>query len=275
MVENRDILHYEIHGEGRPLLCIHGLGSSLYTWRELVTPGSPLLAGGCKVITPDLKGFGQSPKPMDTRYSTVDHTDLVHDFIQGQALTDLTLIGNSLGGAIALLLAIRLTEQDPTRLRALVLIDPGAYPDLLPGFVTFMKVPLLSTLAISLIPASLMARFLLRQCYYDRDKITTEQVAAYAAPIASLGGRHAILQTGRQIVPANYGDLAAKFKDIKVPTLIIWGAQDRVIPLEAGLRLRRTIVHAELLELDRCGHLPQEERPTDTIAALMRFLKTT
>jgi pimeloyl-ACP methyl ester carboxylesterase len=265
-------LNYESYGDGAPLLCIHGLGASLYTWREFVKSDSPLIRR-FRVITVDLKGFGKSPKPHDTRYSTLDHADLVYQFVRQHGLTNLTLVGNSLGGALSLLLAIRLTEEDPARLRALVLIDAGAYRDLLPGFVNVMKVPILSTLLVYLTPATLLARFVLRQCYYDRRKISDEQVEAWAAPIDSAGGRYAILQTGRQIVPPHFDELAAKFKDIKVPTLIIWGTQDRVISREAGLRLSRTIPNSILHEMDRCGHIPQEERPQETIALVNDFLK--
>ncbi len=99
-------LYHEIYGQGDPLLCIHGFGASLYSWRNFIEP----LAKDYQLILIDLKGCGKSPKPHDTKYSTQDHADLVYQFIVEHDLRNLTLIGNSFGGALSLLLSIMLAE---------------------------------------------------------------------------------------------------------------------------------------------------------------------
>ena len=114
-------LYKEVYGSGDPILCLHGLGASLFTWRHFIAPFSQ----NNKLITVDFRGCGKSPKPDDTHYSIEELADDIYNLIISENLTKLTLVGNSLGGAVALLVAVRLTEQDPTRLARLVLIDSG------------------------------------------------------------------------------------------------------------------------------------------------------
>src|SRR5712691_12643585 len=128
------ILYDEVHGQGKPLLCIHGLGASLYSWRESVKAGSPLTAK-YKVITIDLKGCGKSPKPYDNLYSSQDHADLLYKFIIDQDLRDLSLIGNSFGGGLSLLLTEMLMDRgELARLKSLILIDTATYKEYVPLF---------------------------------------------------------------------------------------------------------------------------------------------
>jgi pimeloyl-ACP methyl ester carboxylesterase len=269
-------MYSEFHGQehGNPLLCIHGFGASLYSWRNFVAAGSPLTAN-YRVITIDLKGAGKSPKVYGNDYSTQTHADLIYEFIHEHDLKNLTLIGNSFGGALALLVTLMLTDHDPTRLNSLVLIDAGSYVDLLPAYLKILSWPVIGALAAYLAPSKLAACGVLRKSYYDSKKITKEQIASYAAPLSLPGARHALLQTGAQIIPPNFPALAARYKDIKVPTLIIWGENDKVIDPEAARRLKKAIPHSEpLVWVPECGHVPQEERPEKTIPPIVTFLQT-
>jgi pimeloyl-ACP methyl ester carboxylesterase len=262
-------LNHKIYGTGNPVLCLHGFGASLYSWRNFVTP----LSQDYQLILIDLKGAGNSPKPPDSHYSTQDHADLIYKFILDHDLKNLTLVGNSFGGALSLLLSIMLLEKQPGRLRALIVIDPGAYKQYIPGYVKILGVPLLGAAAVYLIPARCMAKSILKLAYYDPKKITEEQIAAYAAPIALPGGKHALLETGKQIIPPNIDELTAKYKDISVPTLIIWGRQDKIISPDAGVLLDQAIPNSTLNWIDECGHVPQEERPEATVPLVLSFLQ--
>jgi pimeloyl-ACP methyl ester carboxylesterase len=111
------------------------------------------------------------------------------------------------------------------------------------------------------------------QAYYDFSKVTKDQIAAYAAPLSTPGARHALLETGKQIIPPNIDDLVTKYKEIKVPTLIIWGKQDKIISAKAGELLDQAIPNSTLKVIDQCGHAPQEEEPEQTIALVLEFLK--
>jgi len=261
-------LHYKTYGTGDPVLCLHGFGASLFSWRNFVTP----LSQNYQLILIDLKGSGNSPKPPDCKYSTQDHADLIYRFILDHDLKNLTLVGNSFGGALSLLLAIMLLEKEPGRLRALVLIDPGAYKQYIPFYLKLIGLPIIGAAAIYLTPARCMARSVLKLAYYDPKKITAEQIAAYAKPIASPGGKHALLETGKQIIPPNIDELVARYKDINVPTLIIWGRQDKIISPEAGKLLDQDMPNSTLKWIDQCGHVPQEERPEATVPLVLDFL---
>jgi len=266
-------LYYEVHGQGNPLLCIHGFGASLYTWREFVKAGSPLTAK-YKVITIDLKGCGQSPKPCDNRYSSQDHADLLYKFIFDHDLRDLTLVGNSFGGGLSLLLTIMLMENgELSRLKSLILIDSAAYKEYVPCFIKLLSVPVINLFAY-LIPSRCAAKLVLRASYYDPNKITEEQITAYATPLSDPGARHALLETGKRIIPPHFDEIVAQYKTIRTPTLIIWGEQDGLLPLEGGKRLHRDIRNSALKVFDQCGHIPQEERPEITIREVVTFLQT-
>jgi pimeloyl-ACP methyl ester carboxylesterase len=260
-------LNQKRFGNGDPVLCVHGLGANIFTWRHFIDPFSKQ----SRLILVDLRGFGSSPKPADNNYSIEQHADDIYRIILNDNLTKLTLIGNSLGGAIALLVALRLCEQEPKRLSRLVLIDAGAYKEYLPGYLKLMR-SFLGKLIVYLAPSKLAARFVLKASYYDKNKITAEQVKAYAEPIASEGGRHALLETARQCVPADSDEIISKLNRITVPTLILWGRQDAVIPLKVGELLDQDLPNSKLEVFEHCGHIPQEEKPEETIASISRFM---
>jgi|SRR5882724_6639774 len=262
-------LYHETYGAGDPLLCIHGFGASLYSWRNFIGP----LAKDYRLILIDLKGCGKSPKPLDTKYSTQDHADLLCQFILEHDLRNLTLIGNSFGGALSLLLSIVLADAgEAARLKSLILIDAGAYKEYVPAYLKLLSVPLIN-LGVYLVPSRFAVRAILRKAYYDPSKITEEQIAAYTAPIAAPGGKHALRETGKQLLPPNFDELIKRYKDIRVPTLIIWGRQDRIIPLKVGELLDRDIANSTLKIIEECGHAPQEEKPEETVPLVLEFLQ--
>ena len=260
-------LYKEVYGAGDPVLCLHGLGASLYSWRHFIKPFSQQN----KLILVDFKGNGKSPKPFDSHYSIEEKADDIYNLIVEEDLTKLTLIGNSLGGAVSLIVAIRLLEEKSNRLSRLVLIDSAGDKNSIPPHLKLVR-SFLGAPILYLAPSKLAARLTLRMCYYDSKKTTTEQVAAYARPLASRAGRHALLQTARQCIPENADELIAKLNVITVPTLILWGREDKVIPLRVGELLHRAITNSTLEIIEECGHVPQEEKPDETIARIYRFL---
>jgi pimeloyl-ACP methyl ester carboxylesterase len=259
-----------MYGSGDPILFLHGLGASTYSWRYMVAPFS----GEHRVILIDFRGAGQSPKPHDKDYSILKQCELIYDFIVEHDLRKLTLVGNSYGGAVSLLLAAKFSEEKQFRLSKLILIDSAGYPDHLPLFVKILRTPILGWLTVHLVPPKLQTRIVLCQSYYDPRKITKEQVAAYAKPLASRGGRHALLQIGRQAIPKNIDELIAKYPTIRVPTLILWGEIDRILPRLIGERLKAAISESKLEVIPRAGHVPQEEQPDDVVRHIKAFLNS-
>lgn len=260
-------LYFEVYGSGDPILAIHGLGASIYSWRNLKGRFPDH-----KLILLDLKGHGESVKPHDKNYSIPDQAELVLQFIREQNLKNLTLLGNSYGGAVSLLVAIRLTNEEPERLSKLILICSGGYNQDLPWHLKLIRMPVLGWLALHLMPATMNTLTVLRYSYYKKRRISWKQCKAYAKPISSSGGRHALIQVAKLAVPDNFEELIAQYPTIQVPTLIVWGRNDRVIPLSIGERLNRDIPNSRLVVLGETGHVPQEEKPEETIAEILRFL---
>jgi pimeloyl-ACP methyl ester carboxylesterase len=262
-------LYCERYGSGEPILAIHGLGASIYTWRKMVEP----LQKDHTLILVDLKGAGKSPKPHDNGYSIQEQAELIFQLIRELDLKNLTLMGNSYGGAVSLLVTLKLKEEKSNRLSKLILIDSGGYNESLPWHLKLMRTPVLGWLAIHILSPKTSARSVLRYSYYNKSLITKEQIAAYAEPIGSPGGRYALLKTAQQAIPKNINELTAQYPNITVPTLILWGREDKVIPLKIGRKLDAAIPDSTLVIIEKVGHVPQEEKPEDTIPLVLKFLK--
>jgi pimeloyl-ACP methyl ester carboxylesterase len=164
------------------------------------------------------------------------------------------------------------TKDNPGRIQKLVLIDSAGYRQKLPWFIRLAKIPGASILA-ALLPPRFAAALVLKKCYYDKDKITEEQIDTYAYYGSLPGAAEAISETAKQIIPANIDSITKQYQDIKVPVLLIWGVEDEVVPLKVGLSFKRDIRGAEWVPLYHCGHIPPEEEPEATRQAIMDFLK--
>lgn len=261
-------LHAVERGAGDPLLLVHGFGASVYSWRFLVDE----LAKTHRVIAIDLKGFGDSPKPLDDAYTLRDQVALVTAFIRERDLRNLTLVGHSYGGGVSLLAALELQAHREDRLARLVLIDNVAYPQEFPFFIRALRTPLLGPLGAWILPATLQARKVLELCYHDPRRITDEQVEAYAAPLRTSSGRHALIETARRVLPPDMDRVTSDYKQLAAPTLLLWGRHDRVVPLEVGQRLHSELPNSRLAIIEDAGHIPQEETPAETLAELRDWL---
>ena len=251
------------------MLFLHGFGASAYSWNRIV----PELSQANRVILIDLKGHGASPKPLDNAYSLRDQADLVVGFMKEHDLNDLTLVGHSMGGGVALLVALKLAEKNASRISSLILIDTVAYSQSLPGFIRILKLPILGPLATTFTPTNLQVRLILELAYFDDTKITDEIVAAYAAPLRLPGSKHALIEAAKQIVPMDIHNITPRYPTIKVPTLIIWGSHDEVVPVDVGKRLHRALPNSRLAIIEKSGHIPQEETPDKVLSEISDFLQ--
>ena len=123
-------------------------GASTCTWRHI----APELVKKHRVIAVDLKGFGQSDKPFDEHYSARDQAELLTQLIEEQDLRNLTLIGHSFGGGVALLLALQEDERLKGRIAKLVLLDTIAYPQEIPTFFQMLNMPVVSQIGVRMVP---------------------------------------------------------------------------------------------------------------------------
>ncbi|MFQ5536132.1 MAG: alpha/beta fold hydrolase [Gemmatimonadota bacterium] len=269
--------------EVESFILLHGYGGSSFSWRFW----APRLAQRGHVVLVDLKGFGLAPRPRDDAYGPRDHAHLVVRYILERDLANVTLVGHSLGGLVALLAALdllnggaaaepdRMGAQPPSisRLIRLVSVSGAAYPQKLPPFVAVARRRRLSRILFALTPKRLLVRTVLRQIVYDPATVTREQIEGYAAPLRIPGTADALIRTAQQIIPPDAEAFMARYPEIRVPALLLWGREDRVVPPEVGEHLTRELPRARLAVLEECGHLPPEERPDASYSVLEEFLE--
>jgi pimeloyl-ACP methyl ester carboxylesterase len=256
-------LHYQEKGTGTPLVLIHGFSSSTYSWKDVFEP----LSKSFRVIAVDLKGFGFSGKP-DGDYSRRAQATLVTHLLDFLKVEKAWVCGNSMGGDVAL----HLTLMNPQRVAGLVLIDSGGVEapgsgSLAPGY---LLLPVVGRVLIALsLTSDKLVRQGLEKSFYDRSNVTDERVAYYYRFLKTRGGQLAAL---RARVQTHDFPIEQDLNKINAPVLIIWGAQDALIPLEAGIKMNKLIKDSKLHIFDSCGHLPQEEMPARTADEMTNFI---
>ena len=143
----------------------------------------------------------------------------------------------------------------------------------MPWFIWIAKAPVLGSVGGKLVSPRFATAQVLRKCYYHKDRITDEQIDTYAYYGSLPGAREAVVATAQQIVPEDIEAVTARYKTISVPVLIIWGAEDEVVPLSVGKNFKRDIPNSELVILPECGHIPPEEEAQETTRIVKAFLK--
>ena len=256
-------------GTGEPVLLIHGFGASSYSWRHVIEP----LAQNNRVITVDLKGFGDSPKPRDDAYSVYEQARLVRNFILENDLQNLHIVGHSYGGGVALAVSIYLSASNPGLQKSLVLIDSVAYPQELPGFVKILATPVLGPLITYAVPNTFQVKNLLQKVYFNDDLIPQEAIDHYAADLGKPDAKYALLTSVRQILPTDLQQFSENYASLTIPTLIIWSREDEIVPLAVGKRLHENLPNSRLVIMSDVGHAVQEEKPALLLPHLRNFLE--
>lgn len=264
-------IHYRTVGQGPlPILFLHGFASSATTWQELagLFPGEEYT-----LFLLDLKGFGLSAKPRDAAYSIEDQAELVKAFILDRGLRSLVLVGHSLGGAVALRVCVdAATSGGSFRVARLILIDAAAYPQRLPRFFRKLRSPL-GSLFIRMMPVRLLVQEVLERVFFDKAAITAEKFERYSSYFRGKGVAYALRATVTAVDPEAYAHIEESYRCLKLPVLIVWGAEDRIVRLSLGQRLQGDLAGSRLRVLEKCGHNPHEERPEETFSEISSFLR--
>ena len=253
------------------VLMIHGYGASAFSWRYW----APRLAQRAHVILVDLKGSGAAPKPDDGRYRPEDQAELLHRLVLQRDLRRLTIVGHSLGGGIALLLALRLQDDEEGRLARLVLVASAAYEQRLPPFVGLARLRWIGLGLFRLLGSRFVITRVLHSIVYDPRAVSQNQIEGYAAPLDDAEAQRALIDSALNLVPERIEALNARFSDLAAPALIVWGRYDRVVPLWVGERLCEALPNATLHVFEKCGHMPAEEIPDESFSCLATFLDET
>jgi pimeloyl-ACP methyl ester carboxylesterase len=248
-----------------PIVLLHGTGASLHTWdgwtRELTRER--------RVIRFDLPGFGLTGPSPDGVYSIESYVDTVLALADTLGVQRFVLAGNSLGGYVAWATAV----LHPERVERLILVDAAGYPfqsQSVPLAFRIARTPLLNVLMRDVLPRGVVERSLRDVCG-DPTKATPGLVDRYFDLASREGNRAALVARFEQTKP---GSLAERVPEIQVPTVILWGSKDRLIPLELGERFARDIRGSRLVVFDALGHVPHEEDPAHTVAAVLPFIQS-
>ncbi len=250
-----------------PVVLVHGTSASLHTWEAWVKA----LKTQRRVITFDLPGFGLTG-PFAGQYEADNyHGDayarFVVDLLDTLKIERAVIGGNSLGGEVAW----RTAHAAPQRIAALVLVDaagPAFVPESVPIGFRIARIPLLNRISEVALPRALVAQSL-ANVYGDPGKVTPELVDRYFEITLREGNRRALRLRLRHL---NNGEHAERIATLKVPTLILWGGRDRLIPPAIGQEFKRLIAGSELVMFDTLGHVPHEEDPARTLVPVKRFL---
>ena len=255
-------VHYKDEGNGPALLLIHGTGSSLHTWDGWAAE----LGGDFRLIRPDLSGFGLTGPDPTGDYSAARRVEILAGLLAELGVGRCSVAGNSLGGHLAMQLAL----THPERVERLILVDPAGYPRRRQGGWTVLdlgRLPLLRHLFARLTPRFLVARAL-REAYGDPSRVTPGLIDRHYRLLRRRGNREALL-TG--LSTESTLDVDA-LRSARQPVLLLWGARDRLISVEMAPSFQRDLPSSELIVYDRLGHVPMEEDPETTARDARDFL---
>jgi pimeloyl-ACP methyl ester carboxylesterase len=226
-----------------------------------------LAEAGFRVIAPDLLGYGYSGKPRQSDYTIVSQAKMVIGLLKQLGLARVCLIGSSYGGAIAATIAL----DHPELVEKLVLV--GAVTNNRPTRYLLMRLfgsPIIGDILSPLVVGSRRLLRLRMKRVYDRHawELDEKRVQARHLPLATRGTHRAIIRTVRR------WDAERISRDAHLlvqPTLIVWGDQDREVPLADGERLQQEIANSRLFVFRECGHLPHEEYPAEFTELVAEF----
>jgi pimeloyl-ACP methyl ester carboxylesterase len=246
-----------------PIVLLHGTSSSLHTWDGWAKE----LKASRRVIRFDLPGFGLTGPSPDADYRIERYVRFVTAMLDQLGVSRCVLAGNSFGGQVAWETAL----ARPERVEKLILVDAAGYPFQplsIPIGFRIARIPLLNKLMEFTLPRRLIESSL-RNVYGDPGKVTPELVDRYFELTLRAGNRRALVQRFGQAPAGIHPD---RIPALRIPTLVLWGGRDRLIPPADAERFHRDIAGSRLTVFDELGHVPQEEDPAATVAVAKQFL---
>jgi pimeloyl-ACP methyl ester carboxylesterase len=262
-------VHYQEAGDTNapPLVLIHGFASSTLVWSKVLLE---LGERGFRVIAPDLLGYGYSAKPRNFDYTIGAQARMIVGLLEQLGIKRAMLVGSSYGGAVAVTIAL----DYPDLLKKLVLV--GAVTNNEPTRFMLMRLfgsPLIGDILSPLLVGSRRLLRLRMKRVYDRHSwvLDEKRVDARHLPLRAAATHRAIIRTVRRWDADRVGRDAHR---IKPPTLILWGENDREVPLRNGELLQNQIRRSRLIVFRECGHLPHEEFPESFTEVVSDFCKS-
>ncbi|MGO9961559.1 MAG: alpha/beta fold hydrolase [Solirubrobacteraceae bacterium] len=253
-------------GTGPAVLAVHGLGATKGSFLPTVVA----LAGRFRVIAVDLPGFGDSDKPIGASYDARFFAAAGIDLLDALALERVHLIGNSLGGRIALEIALR----HPGRVGRLALLAPSLAWRRERPWVPLLRLTRPELGLVQLAPRALVEGIVRRVIPGADEGWAATGVDEFLRAYLTPSGRAAFYAAARQIYleePHGREGFWTRLRTLQPDALFVWGRRDKLVPIAFERHVTNALPRARHLELD-CGHVPQIERPVQTHAALTAFL---
>jgi len=261
-------LSVHLRDEGRrddplPVVLLHGTSASLHTWDGWVAA----LAPARRVVRVDMPGFGLTGPALDGDYRIERYVEFVAALLDALGIERCVLAGNSFGGWVAWETAL----AEPGRVGALILVDSAGYPiesESVPIAFRIARIPLLNRLMEVTLPRGVVESSL-RNTYGDPSRVTPALVDRYYELTLREGNRAAL---AKRFTDGRHSSHSARLGELQVPTLILWGGRDRLIPPAYGEQFRRDIAGSRLVVFPALGHVPHEEDAAATSAVVRTFL---
>jgi pimeloyl-ACP methyl ester carboxylesterase len=249
-------------GRGKDIIFINGIAVSCFTWRKLLN----IMDNKFRTIAFDFKGTGLSEKRGNN--SVEAYTSQLLSIMEKFNISEAILVGNSLGGEIAL----DITIKHPERVGALVLIDAAGYnkgKKVMRLLVRSGRLTIIYRM-LRLFLSRIFTKKMIQWAVFNEKIITDQMVEGYYRPAKTKGAVGAFINLVRNLSYTEFD--SSKIPEIKKPTLIIWGEEDRIIKVEDAYLFKRHIENSRLHIIKRCGHAPQEEYPEKVAELITAFI---
>lgn len=249
---------------GPVLVLIHGSNASYLTWE----PWAKRLGDTYRIVAIDMPGHGLTGAVPSHDYSQEGMVKFVKDVTEKMGIARFALAGNSMGGGVV----ARYAEEHPTDVSKLILVDAGGMPvksgDRIPLAFKMARWPVVNEMLLHITPRSLVTDGL-NDAIVHKEIITAAMIDSYWDFARMAGTRQATLERFNLDFRT---DVADHIADIKAPTLILWGAQDRLIPVEAAGKFHQAIAGSQLIVYPATGHIPMEEVADQSAKDVRAFL---
>ena len=256
---------YTEQGEGEPVILLHGIPTWSFLYREVI----PLLAPHCRVIAPDFLGHGYSDRRDRFDRSLMAQTAMILRLMNELKIDRATIVGHDTGGGVALIMGV----EHPERVKRLVLCNVVAYDSWPIDDMIALGNPQWKAKS----PAE-VADFVcsgLPDGVHRKERLTPEFMAGIAAAYSDEEGKISLIRNASSLNTCHTMALVDRHKDIKAPTLVLWGTQDPWQTIRDGEQLAKEIPNARLVRLEHCSHWLQQDDPEAFAREIAAFIKAT
>lgn len=253
-------MHYLEQGSGEPLILIHTIGQSLYTWNAVMDA----LSEHYRVFALDLFGHGYSSCP-PMEYSIDDHAESIARFTEAVGIESAHICAFSMGSFYALKFALAY----PERVGRMILLTPGGITPTMPLFVRMLDNPITGWAAAMMINERTIEN-LLSECFFDQTCINPLKISEYYLPLANNEVKRSVVASLRAFGEEN---VLSALRTIEQEVLVIWGTEDRWHEMGIAELFHVAFKQVEFALIRNCGHIPHEEKPDRVTEHMIDFIQ--